>query len=224
VAGGLAGSRVHNGAAACRTAQRPGSRWMRFGVRWPAARAAIAPRRPAPGLRPRALAPGCGDRVRGPGAPGHPPGRRRLGPSAARAAPPGNRRAHRGNGASARHDRGHPQRQGLRAGRSPGPQSFRRITRQGCWCWSVARGPGHVRAVRLITLLRSHRRLVRWRSAYPRQGGRPPVDARVAALVGQMAREPGLGLQTVQSWHRCATLAMKVLAFRQGAGNGGQGG
>jgi hypothetical protein len=23
-----------------------------------------------------------------------------------------------------------------------------------------------------------------------------------------MAREPGLGLQTVQSWHRCATLAI----------------
>ena len=36
-----------------------------------------------------------------------------------RAAPPGDRRAHRGDGAGARHDRGDPQRQGLRTGRNP---------------------------------------------------------------------------------------------------------
>ncbi len=41
-------------------------------------------------------------------------------------------------------------------------------------------------------LLHWHRRLVRWRWTYPRRGGRPPVDAKLAALIGQMAREnPG---------------------------------
>src|SRR5437764_12658949 len=29
------------------------------------------------------------------------------------------------------------------------------------------------------TLLRWHRRLVRWRWTYPRNGGRPPIDAKV---------------------------------------------
>jgi putative transposase len=57
--------------------------------------------------------------------------------------------------------------------------------------------PGPVRMSRLVTpdtLLRWHRRLVRRRWTYPRQGGRPPVDARVAVLVEQMAREnPGWG-------------------------------
>jgi hypothetical protein len=44
------------------------------------------------------------------------------------------------------------------------------------------------------TLLRWHRRLVRWRWTYPRRGGRPPVDARLV-LIEQMAREePGVGL------------------------------
>ena len=42
------------------------------------------------------------------------------------------------------------------------------------------------------TLLRSHQRLVRWQWTYPHRGGRPPVDARLAALIEQMAREnPG---------------------------------
>jgi putative transposase len=42
------------------------------------------------------------------------------------------------------------------------------------------------------TLLRWHRRLVRSRWTYPRQGGRPPVDARIAVLIEQMAWEnPG---------------------------------
>jgi hypothetical protein len=58
------------------------------------------------------------------------------------------------------------------------------------------------RMVRLVTpdtLLRWHRRLVCWRWTYPPQGGRPPVDARVAALIGQMAREdPGWGYKRVQ--------------------------
>jgi putative transposase len=61
--------------------------------------------------------------------------------------------------------------------------------------------PGPLRAGRLVTpgTLRWHRRLVRWRWTYPRQGGRPPVDARVALLVEQMAREnPGWGYKRIQ--------------------------
>jgi putative transposase len=48
------------------------------------------------------------------------------------------------------------------------------------------------RTVRLVTrdtLLRWHRRLVRWRWTDPPKRGRPPVDARVVELIGQMARE-----------------------------------
>ncbi len=52
-----------------------------------------------------------------------------------------------------------------------------------------------LRMTRLVTpdtLLRWHRRLIRWRWTYPRRGGRPPVDPRTVALIGQMAREnPG---------------------------------
>jgi putative transposase len=49
------------------------------------------------------------------------------------------------------------------------------------------------------TLLRWHRRLVRWRWTYSHTGGRPPVDARVAVLIEQMAREnPGWGYKRIQ--------------------------
>jgi putative transposase len=55
--------------------------------------------------------------------------------------------------------------------------------------------PKQLRMSRLVTpdtLLRWHRRLVRWRWTYPHRGGRPPVDARLAALIERMAREnPG---------------------------------
>ncbi|HEY2267379.1 MAG TPA: integrase core domain-containing protein [Streptosporangiaceae bacterium] len=61
-------------------------------------------------------------------------------------------------------------------------------------------GPGRMsRLVTPDTLLRGHRRLVRWRWTYPLQGGRPPVEARVAVLIEQMAREnPGWGYKRIQ--------------------------
>lgn len=52
--------------------------------------------------------------------------------------------------------------------------------------------PGPLRMNRLVTsatVLAWHRRLVRWRWTYPSTGGRPPVDAQLAALIEQMARE-----------------------------------
>src|SRR5262249_21892726 len=62
--------------------------------------------------------------------------------------------------------------------------------------------PGPVWRCRLVTpdtLLRWHRRLVRWRWTYSRRGGRRLVDPRVAVLTGQMAREnPGWGYQRIQ--------------------------
>ena len=62
--------------------------------------------------------------------------------------------------------------------------------------------PRPVRMSRLVTpetLLRWHRRLVRWHWTYPPKGGRPPVDAEFAALIEQMAREnPGWGYKRIQ--------------------------
>ena len=62
--------------------------------------------------------------------------------------------------------------------------------------------PRPLRMSRLVTpdtLLRWHRRLVRWRWTYPHRGGRPPVDAQVAVLIEQMAREnPGWGYKRIQ--------------------------
>jgi putative transposase len=61
---------------------------------------------------------------------------------------------------------------------------------------------GPLRRSRMVTpdtLLRWHRRLVRWRWTYPHRGGRPPVDARLVAMIAQMAREnPGWGYKRIQ--------------------------
>jgi hypothetical protein len=62
--------------------------------------------------------------------------------------------------------------------------------------------PRPLRMSRLVTpetLLYWHRRLVRRRWTYPLRGGRPPVDARLALLIEQMAREnPGWGYKRIQ--------------------------
>ena len=62
--------------------------------------------------------------------------------------------------------------------------------------------PRPLRLSRLVTpdmMLRWHRRLIRWRWAYPPKSGRPPIDARLAVLIEQMAREnPGWGYQRIQ--------------------------
>src|SRR6516162_3604662 len=50
--------------------------------------------------------------------------------------------------------------------------------------------PRPLRMSRLVTpdtLLRWHRRLIRWRWIYPSRGGRPSVDPGLAALIEQMA-------------------------------------
>jgi len=62
--------------------------------------------------------------------------------------------------------------------------------------------PRRLRMSRLVTpdtLLRWHRRLVRWRWTYPHRGGRPPLDAQLVVLIEQMAREnPGWGYRRIQ--------------------------
>jgi hypothetical protein len=59
--------------------------------------------------------------------------------------------------------------------------------------------PRPLRMSRLVTagtLLRWHRRLVRWRWTYPHRGGRPPVDDQArGADRADGTGEPGLGLQ-----------------------------
>lgn len=62
--------------------------------------------------------------------------------------------------------------------------------------------PKSLRMSRLVTpetLLGWHRRLVRWHWTYPHRAGRPPVDAKVAMLIEQMAREnPSWGYKRIK--------------------------
>jgi putative transposase len=62
--------------------------------------------------------------------------------------------------------------------------------------------PRPLRMSRLFTpdtLLRWHRRLIRWRWTCPPKSGRPPIDIKLAVLIEQMAREnPGWGYQRIQ--------------------------
>ena len=62
--------------------------------------------------------------------------------------------------------------------------------------------PKSSRMSRLVapeTLLRWHRRMVRWHWTHPHRGGRPPVDAPIVTLIGQMAREnPSWGYKRIQ--------------------------
>lgn len=62
--------------------------------------------------------------------------------------------------------------------------------------------PGPLRLGRLVTpdtLLRWHRRLVRWHWTCSRRAGRSPVDATLVLLIEQLAREnPGWGYKRIQ--------------------------
>jgi putative transposase len=62
--------------------------------------------------------------------------------------------------------------------------------------------PSPLRMSQLVmpdTLLRWHRRLVRWRWIHPGRSGRRAVDPQIAALIEQMAREnPGWGYRRIQ--------------------------
>jgi len=72
--------------------------------------------------------------------------------------------------------------------------------------------PKPLRMSRLVTpdtLLRWHRRLVCRRWTYPSCGGRPPVEAKLAALIEQMAREnPAWGYKRIQG--ELLSLGIKV--------------
>jgi transposase len=84
------------------------------------------------------------------------------------------------------------------------------------------------RLVRPDTLLRWHRRLVRWRWTYSHRSGRALVDPRVAVLIGQLAREdpdwgckriqgelPGLGIRVGASTVRRVLKRLRILPAPQ---------
>jgi len=67
--------------------------------------------------------------------------------------------------------------------------------------------PRPLRLSRLVTpdtLLRWHRRLIRRRWTYPRHRGRPPIDAKLAVLIEQMARENPAYVEPGIMWNRAA--------------------
>ncbi len=67
--------------------------------------------------------------------------------------------------------------------------------------------PRPLRLSRLVTpdtLLRWHRRLLRRRWTYPRHRGRPPIDAKLAVLIEQMARENPAYVEPGIMWNRAA--------------------
>jgi putative transposase len=86
--------------------------------------------------------------------------------------------------------------------------------------------PRPLRMSRLVTpdtLPRWQRRLIRWRWTYPHRSGRPPVGARLAALIEQMAREnpgwrykriqgelPGLGIRVEASTVRRVLRCLRI--------------
>jgi putative transposase len=78
--------------------------------------------------------------------------------------------------------------------------------------------PRPLRMSRLVTpetLLGWHRRLVRWRWTYPHRGGRPPVDARLALLIEQMALDnPGYVKPGIM-WSRAAESVTSRSVVRQ---------
>ncbi len=72
--------------------------------------------------------------------------------------------------------------------------------------------PKALRMGRLVTpdtLLRWHRRMVRWRWTYPHTGGRPPIDAKLAILIEQMARENPSSGATSASRVNCSAWASR---------------
>jgi putative transposase len=78
--------------------------------------------------------------------------------------------------------------------------------------------PRPLRMNRLVTpetLLRWHRRLVRWRWTYPHRGGRPPVDAQVAVLIEQMARENPGYVEPGIMWNQAAESVTAQPGVRQ---------
>jgi hypothetical protein len=54
------------------------------------------------------------------------------------------------------------------------------------------------------TLLRWHRRMVRWHWTYPHCGGRPPVDVKVAVLIEQTTRDNPGYVEPRIMWNRVA--------------------
>jgi hypothetical protein len=57
--------------------------------------------------------------------------------------------------------------------------------------------------------------MVRWRWTYPHPGGRPPVDARLAELIEQMARENPGYVEPGVMWNRAAESVTARLGVRQ---------